>query len=107
MCQVYPVSCVLHFGVSQEGSSESDEIFGAAALNGGGVVLVGRSDGSWSGANSVEEDFAAVELNSDGTTLWRWQVILGSPRAVVPECSVCLLGSYPANNLQYQASIRF
>lgn len=94
---------MLPFRVSQEGSSEDDTMYGAAALNGGGVVLVGHSWGNWSGTNNGEEDFAAVELDSDGSAIWRWQVILMS----VTECSVCLLGSYPSIHLQCLVSIRF
>ena len=98
---------MLRFDVSQEGSSESDYMYGAAALNGVGVVLVGYTGGDWSEINKGTYDFAAVELDSDGTALWRWQVILESPCALVTECSVCSLDSHPSIHLQCQVPIRF
>lgn len=58
---------------------------GAVALNGGGVVLTGYSEGDWNGTNSGGQDFVALELDPDGTVLWRWQVILLPPFAVYPE----------------------
>ena len=97
---------VLRFGVPQEGSAESDYMYGAAALNGGDVVLVGYTGGNWSEIIKGTNDFAAVELDSDGTALWRWQVILESPCALVTECFACLLGSYPSIHLQCQVSRR-
>lgn len=56
-------------------------MYGVAALNGGSVVLAGYSEGDWDGVSSGGQDFAAVELDSDGTVLWRWQVILVFPCA--------------------------
>lgn len=76
--------------ISQDGSSDDDGMFGAAAFNEGSVVLVGDSMGTG----------AAVEIDPDGTAVWHWQVIQECPRAVVSECSVRLPGSYPANHLQ-------
>ena len=66
------------FGVNmspQEGSDSVDWILGAAALNKGSVILVGKTHGDfvWTGQGS--NDFAAIELDTNGTVLWRWQVM--------------------------------
>lgn len=46
-----------------------------AALEDGSVVVAGYVNGTWNGvASSGLGDFAAVKLDSDGTTQWSWRV---------------------------------
>ncbi|CAN0306659.1 unnamed protein product [Ascophyllum nodosum] len=57
----------------QEGSDSEDHIEGAAILERGSVILAGYTAGKWSGTSSGGNDFAAVELDADGSVLWRSQ----------------------------------
>lgn len=75
--------------IYQEGSTVWDRVHGAAALSAGGVILAGYSKGNWSGMNKGLEDFTAVELDLNGTVLWRWQVIQKPPCASSLKCSGC------------------
>lgn len=60
---------------SQEGSIGNDYLWGAAALEDGGVVVAGSTNGTWNGVTSLGEfDFVAVKLDSEGTMEWDWQV---------------------------------
>lgn len=38
------------------------------------IVIAGYTDGDWAEGSAGGEDFAAVKIANDGTTLWRWQV---------------------------------
>jgi len=76
--------------ISQEGTSEDDRVYGGITLNRGSVVLAGYSEGNWYGTNNGGWDFTALELDPDGTVLWRWQVIL-----VHPGASIRFPDSYP------------
>lgn len=71
---VFPRSSAAVLWIFQEGSSEFDNVLGAAALDGGRVVLAGYSSGDWSRTNKGITDFAAVGIDLNGTVLWRWQV---------------------------------
>lgn len=64
-----------------------DRVLGAAALDAGGVVLAGYSKGNWSGTSKGSNDFTAVELDLNGTVLWRWQVIQKLPCVAFSEYS--------------------
>ena len=37
-------------------------------------MLAGHTTGNWSGVNAGEPDFAACELDANGSEVWRWQV---------------------------------
>ena len=41
-------------------------------------MLVGRTRGDFVGTDQGLNDFAAVELDINGTVLWRWQVMRAS-----------------------------
>ena len=71
----------------QGGSNKGDWIHGAVALNEGSVILVGGTMGDIIGTNRSGGDFAAFELDTNGTVLWRWQVMRAS-----------LLNSTPCND---------
>ena len=69
------------FGVNtspQEGSDSVDCILGAVALNKGSVILVGKTDGDFVWTSQGSYDFAAIELDTNGNALWRWQVMRSS-----------------------------
>lgn len=60
----------------QNGTAGYDTLHGSVVLADGSIVLCGESDEVWWGAHHGEADFVAVALNSsDGTELWRWQVM--------------------------------
>ena len=71
----------------QGGSNREDRIRGAVALNERSVILGGGTWGDIIGTNRRNGDFAAVELDTNGTVLWRWQVMRAS-----------LLNSTPCND---------
>lgn len=60
--------------VCQDGSSGNDYTSTAILSGGGSTVLAGYTEGSWGSTNTGLEDFAAVKLDTDGTTEWKWQV---------------------------------
>ncbi|CAM9508827.1 unnamed protein product [Ascophyllum nodosum] len=63
-----------------EGSEGSDFLRCAAAVDDGGVVVAGMSNGTWNGVESIgDADFAAIKLDSDGDVVWRWQNGTSSP----------------------------
>ena len=62
----------------QGGSNKDDKIRGAVALKEGSVILVGETLGDIIGTNRSGGDFAAFELDTNGTVLWRWQVMRAS-----------------------------
>ena len=88
--------------ISQEGTSEDDKVYGGIAQNGGSVVLAGFSGGNWYGTNSGLRDFTALELDPDGTVLWRWQVILLTP---CPYIRLVGLLASPENNADCNTAI--
>ena len=59
----------------QEGTAEDDILWGATALDEGSTILVGYTNGNWTG-DSVNNtrDFVAVKLDVDGAVQWHWQV---------------------------------
>ena len=71
----------------QDGSNSNDAMFGAIALNEGSVILVGRTEGDFVGTNQGSSDFVAVELDTNGTVLWRWQVMRASLLIVISTTS--------------------
>lgn len=60
---------------TQEGTSGEDNLYGAAAAADGSIVLTGRTEGGWDGANEGDFDFMAVKFK-DGAELWRLQVCI-------------------------------
>ena len=62
----------------QGGSNKHDRIRGAVSLKEGSVILVGVTSGDTMGTNRGSGDFAAVELDTNGTVQWRWQVMRAS-----------------------------
>lgn len=78
-------------------------MFGVASLNGGGVVLAGHSFGKWSTTNNDSSDFSAVELDPDGSVIWRWQVIVDPTYGVI-----LVYSAYRASiRQQYEVYFRF
>lgn len=58
----------------QDGTEASDKIFAAAAVDDGSVIISGYTEGSYGAVNSGSTDFVAVEVDSDGSLVWKWQV---------------------------------
>lgn len=40
----------------------------------GSTFVVGATEGSWGNVTAGDADFAIAKIDSDGNTLWRWQV---------------------------------
>lgn len=40
----------------------------------GSIFLAGYTEGDWEGVNAGDADFAAVNLHTRGSELWRYQV---------------------------------
>ena len=57
-------------------STGFSDVWGIAAFDDGSVLLTGSTEGSWSGDNLGEKDFAATKLSSSGDMEWKWQVIV-------------------------------
>ncbi|CAM9691265.1 unnamed protein product, partial [Sphacelaria rigidula] len=57
----------------QEGTPETEKIFGAVLLEDDSIVLAGFTRGNWTETSAGGSDFCAARLDSDGTVLWRWQ----------------------------------
>lgn len=93
--------------IYQEGLTVSDRVRGAAALNAGGVVLAGYSKGNWSGTNKGSKGFTAVELDLNGTVLWRWQVIQKPPCAAFCRSILVAKLQFRQTQLQCIACFRF
>ena len=60
----------LSFVVLQDGTEEWDEMYAAAGADDGSVIIAGYTDGSY----EAGLDFVAVKIDSDGNTVWKWQV---------------------------------
>lgn len=52
----------------------TDILYGAAASPDGGFFLAGTTAGAWSGSNLGGFDFAVAKINSNGNSVWTWQV---------------------------------
>lgn len=91
LCLLTLASCDVCSG--QEGTPFDDEWKGAAAgIDGTSAILVGYTDGAWVNSSQDEErDFAAIELDADGATLWTYQV--SSKRLLYVGCLSGQLGS--------------
>lgn len=53
------------------------------------MILVGTVEGTWDSTTQGGYDFAAVKLDADGTTLWRWQVCSDYLLPIEYLCSQC------------------
>ena len=51
-----------------------DVIYSVATRKDGSVLLAGYTWGDWNGTNAGGRDFAACQLDANGTEIWRWQV---------------------------------
>lgn len=60
--------------VLQEGTPLGDKIFAAVPTEDGSFILAGYTEGDWGSSGAGGSDFAVVELTSNGTVSWRWQV---------------------------------
>ena len=61
--------------ITQNGTSGTDRLMGAALGTGGTVFLGGFTTGLWGDSHAGGIDFAGVLLNlDDGAELYRWQV---------------------------------
>ena len=58
----------------QNGSDKVDSTRFVFVEDDGSAVLIGNTDGSWSGNSYGGNDLAAVKLDVNGGELWRWQV---------------------------------
>ena len=58
----------------QNGTEEWDTIFAAAGADDGSVIIAGDTLGSYGAENAGYLDFVAVKIDSDGNTIWAWQV---------------------------------
>lgn len=59
----------------QNGTDDDDFLTAATmAADGSSVFFGGYTTGDWYGTNAGAEDFAALQLDADGTVLWKWQV---------------------------------
>ena len=64
----------LSYIVLQDGTEEYDYIYAAAGADDGSVIIAGNTYGSYGTLNAGSGDFVAVKIDTNGNTVWQWQV---------------------------------